>query len=310
MAERKLNVVVTANLSALRAEMAKGEAIIATTTGALKRMGDSYSGASTIANANAAMLQIDKLGGITKLTEAEQRRLHSTLGEGIAKYQALGQTAPQAMQAMHSATQKVNEETAKTPSLMQGVEGRMSALGVAAGTFLGNMAWNAVSKLGSEMGEFAKRGLELNAVQSSFQRLAQGVNASSTDMLKSMQGASRGLVSEFDLMKAANKAMLLGLPVTAESMKTLAGAATTLGRAMGQDATKSVDDLITALGRSSPMILDNLGITVKVGEANEVYAQKLGKTAEQLTDAEKKTAFYEEAMRRAETKTKELGDQT
>lgn len=317
MAERKLNVVVTANLTALRSELAKGEAIIGTTSAAMKRMGDSYDGSKTIATANAAMLQIDKLGGVTKLTEAEQRKLHSTLGEGLDKYKALGQTAPAAMTAMHAATQKVNAETAKLPAslskaepAMSGVEKRAVALGSAIGTFVGGVALSAVSKLGAEIGQFAQRGLQLNSIRGSFDRLASGVKESSTAMLSGMQQASRGMVSEFDLMKAANKAMLLGLPVTSESMNTLTKAATTLGRAMGQDATKSVDDLVTALGRSSPMILDNLGITVKVSDANEVYARKLGKTVEKLTEAEKKTAFYTAAMKAALEKTTELGTQT
>jgi hypothetical protein len=93
-------------------------------------------------------------------------------------------------------------------------------------------------------------------------------------------------------------------------MGDLANTARVLGKAMGQDATKSLDDLITALGRSSPMILDNLGLTVKVGEANEAYARKLGKTADALTDGEKKLAFYEAAMEAARVKTAQLGEQT
>ena len=56
-------------------------------------------------------------------------------------------------------------------------------------------------------------------------------------------------------------------------MADMAGAAVTLGQAMGQGPNKSLDDLITALGRSSPLILDNLGLTVKVGEANKEYAE-------------------------------------
>jgi hypothetical protein len=49
---------------------------------------------------------------------------------------------------------------------------------------------------------------------------------------------------------------------------------------------------------------------VKVGEANEAHAAKLNKTADSLTDAEKKTAFYEAAMEAARRKSIELGDQT
>lgn len=308
--ERSLAVVVTANLDKMRAELAKGEAIIATTTSAMKNMGTAYDGTRTIANANAAMLSIQKIGGVTGLTEAEQRNLNATLNEGIAKYAALGKSAPPAMVAMEEATRKANTELAKQPSMMDQVNTKAVALGAAVGTFIGGMAWSAVNKLGAEIGVFAERGMQLNAVQSSFQRLAAGMNQDGAKMLSGMQTASRGLVSEYDLMTAANKAMLLGIPVTAESMETLTGAATTLGKAMGLTATKSVDDLITALGRSSPMILDNLGLSVKVAEANEAYAAKLNIVGRELTDGEKKLAFYEEAMRKALIKTEELGRQT
>jgi hypothetical protein len=315
--ERNLAVVVTANLKQMRDEMAKADAIIATTSGALNRMSNSYSGASTISQANAAMQAVRDVGGVTKLTDSEQRRLNATLQEGIAKYTALGQQAPgdmvkleEATRKAQVATQQASEEIAKQPGLMDKINARAVALGAAIGSFLGNMAWSAVNKLGAEIGVFAEQGMKLNAVRSSFERLASGMDVDSRKMLAGMQTASRGLVSEYELMQSANKAMLLGLPVTAESMHTLTDAATTLGRAMGMTATKSVDDLITALGRSSPMILDNLGITVKVGEANELYAQKLGIVGRELTDAEKKIAFYEAAMQKALDKTKELGDQT
>jgi len=91
-------------------------------------------------------------------------------------------------------------------------------------------------------------------------------------------------------------------------MADLSEAAIVLGRVMGQDATKSLDDLTTALGRSSPLILDNLGLTVKVGEANKAYAATLGKTTKELTDAEKKMAFYNAAMDAAKSKVAELGE--
>jgi hypothetical protein len=55
--------------------------------------------------------------------------------------------------------------------------------------------------------------------------------------------------------------------------------------------SQAFEDIVKAVGRQSAMILDNLGIIVQVGDANERYATQLGKTASQLTDAEKKQAF-------------------
>ena len=301
---------VAADISELKRNLAEGKAQIETTTAAMQRMAGSLSGEKLIQSAQNITAAVHQIGGASKLTEAEKARLNATLDKAIQKYAALGREAPPAMVALHNETKRTNAEVAKQPDLLDKVNTKAVALGAAIGSFMGNIAWSAVNKLGAEVSVFVQRGSQLGALQNSFERLARGANQSSTEMLSALKDGTRGLVSEYDLMTSANKAMLLGLPVTTESMGTMAKAATTLGKAMGLDATKSIDDLITALGRSSPMILDNLGLTVKVGEANEIYARKLGKTVDQLTDAEKKTAFYEEAMRKAELKTEQLGEQT
>src|SRR5690606_4055055 len=175
---------------------------------------------------------------------------------------------------------------------------------------LAGLATTAIQKLTAGVGEFIDIGTKLPAVETSFVRMAVAAEQNANAMLAAMTEGTLGMVSNYDLMLSANKAFLLGLPATTDSMGELAKTATVLGRAMGKDATSSLNDLITALGRSSPLILDNLGLTVKVGEANEAYAEKLGKTSSQLTDAEKKLAFYEAAMEAARKKTAELGDQT
>lgn len=169
------------------------------------------------------------------------------------------------------------------------------------------VAVQAVAAVGKELVDLAQRGSEVEGVQSTFDRLTTAIGSTKAEMLDTVRGATKGLISDFDLMAAGNKALLLGLPVTAKSLGTMGEAAVVLGRAMKQDAAKSFDDLITALGRGSPMILDNLGLSVKVGEANEAYARSLGKSADALSDAEKKQAFYNAAMAAAAAKVAEIG---
>jgi hypothetical protein len=180
----------------------------------------------------------------------------------------------------------------------------------AIGSFFGVTAAAGVAKLSGELLKFVEQGQRLSAVERSFERLASSIRQNGDAMRGALREGTRGLVSDLDLLQSANKAILLGLPVTTQEMGELAKTATVLGKAMGQDATKSLDDLITALGRSSPLILDNLGLTVKVGEANEAYARKLGKTTSQLTDAEQKMAFYQAAMEAARQRVKDLGEET
>ena len=175
----------------------------------------------------------------------------------------------------------------------------MKAIAGATGLVVAGLAAVAVATVA-----LGRRGSEVQNIENAFRSLTTEADA----MLASVRLASKGMVSDFDIMAAANKALLLGLPVTAEEMGTLTETAITLGRAMKLDTTTALNDLVTALGRSSPLILDNLGLTVKVGEANETYAKKLGKTVSQLSDAEKKTAFYEAAMTAAASKVESMGE--
>lgn len=111
--------------------------------------------------------------------------------------------------------------------------------------------------------------------------------------------ATMGMVSNYDLTIAANKAITLGVVKTDKEFAQLAKTAAKLGAAMGQDATKSVDDLTTALGRGSAEILDNLGVQLKVSDAHDRYAQILGKVTSELTETEKKQAFMVVGLEKA-----------
>lgn len=291
----------------------------------INRAMDDFSGDKIVREANAYAQAVQRIGGAAKLTEQEQRRVNAAVTEAIAKYQQLGQTAPQSLLNLAKATAQVQVPTAAAQrstalfaTSLDQVEQKSGlasrAMGAITGAFgkftLAGLAVTAINNLVGSLSEFVQKGAQLGAVEQSFERLSGTVKQSGSEMLAAMRTSTRGLVSNFDLMLSANKAILLGLPVTTKEMGELAKTATVLGKAMGLDATQSLNDLITALGRSSPLILDNLGLTVKVGEANERYAQSLGKSVEALTEAEKKTAFYNAAMEAARKKTVELGDQT
>jgi len=132
---------------------------------------------------------------------------------------------------------------------------------------------------------------------------AQQISIANQALAISIAGAreaTMGLVSDYALTTAANKAVQLGVVKTDAEFAKLSATAAKLGIAMGQSAGQSVDDLTTALGRQSVMILDNLGIALKLEEAYDIYAARLGKTALQLTDAEKKQGFMTVALERAE----------
>lgn len=110
-------------------------------------------------------------------------------------------------------------------------------------------------------------------------------------IIEKVRAASLGTVSDMDIIASSNKAMMLGLGADAETLANLMEIAAFRARAMGISTTQAFDDIVRGIGRSSPLILDNLGIVLKLGPVNEAYAESLGKTVDELSAAEKKQAL-------------------
>ena len=166
----------------------------------------------------------------------------------------------------------------------------------------------AVRMLTAELRNMAREAAKLNSVARAFDTLSGGVGQSAIAMEK-LKKATNGTMSEMDLFKQANNAMILGVSRNSSEMAEMFDIAQRLGRALGKDTTESVESLITGIGRQSRLMLDNIGIIVKADEAYQDYADILGKSASNLTDAEKKQAFLNATMESARAKVKSLGSE-
>ena len=131
-----------------------------------------------------------------------------------------------------------------------------------------------------------------------------------SDSLGKLRKAVNGTVDDMALMEQANNAMMLGVVSSDEEMAQLFDTAQRLGQALGVDTKDAVNSLVTGMGRQSKLMLDNLGIMVNMEDAYETYAESLGKTTEELTDAEKKTAFNNATLAESQRLVSELGDET
>jgi len=129
-------------------------------------------------------------------------------------------------------------------------------------------------------------------VEKAYRKLSEAQGNNADLMLGKMKTAVNDTVDGMNLMQAANQAMLLKLPATAEDMQFLAEAGYKLGKAVGKDASYGLQSLIEGLGKGSRQMLGNLGIIVDTNQANKDYAISLGKNVDQLTAVEQKTAFY------------------
>ena len=115
-----------------------------------------------------------------------------------------------------------------------------------------------------------------------FTRMAAGFNqsvkamekqfgVSSNKIISKLKEVSKGTISNTDIVTAANKAMALNVTKDVDQMAKLMEVARVRGQAMGLDTTQAFEDIVTGIGRGSPLILDNLGIITK-GWAEEAKA--------------------------------------
>lgn len=160
-------------------------------------------------------------------------------------------------------------------------------------TTYGGLAFGAISAGAIAL---SKVGAQSESVSLAFNRMTDQAGISGDTLVSELKRVSAGTVDTTSLMLASNKAMALGVGKDMKTMTTLMEIARLKGQNMGLDTTQAFNDIVTGIGRGSPLILDNLGITIKLGEAQERYAQKLGKTSAQLTDAEKKNALLNAVM--------------
>lgn len=155
---------------------------------------------------------------------------------------------------------------------------------------------------------FAKEAASALSIQDSFERMTHDIGVSGDELLDKLNEVSAGTVSNADLMLASNRAMALGVAKDLGDFTQLMEIARLKGREMGITTTQAFNDIVTGIGRQSPLILDNLGITIKAEEAQKVFAESIGKTAEQLTAAEKSQALLNAVMIQGSEAVEEAGE--
>ena len=197
---------------------------------------------------------------------------------------------------------------AKTDKLTSGLKDSKQDVKNFSGEFAGSMT-EVMSKLAFTKEAFStfqqvfktaldwgEQGATVIQTRESFDLLLKTIGAA-PDLLDQLTNTSKGTISEMGLM-SSTATLLAG--TTGDLAKNLANAtpelleiakaAQKLNPSLG-DTTFLYNSIATGIKRASPLILDNLGIVVKVGKANEDYAKQLGKTVEQLTAEEQQMAL-------------------
>lgn len=194
---------------------------------------------------------------------------------------------------------------AKGGGFMASLTSQLGGLGGAIAT--AGAAFGAM-QIGSAVVDMAKTAAQVGVLRDSLEGLAATAGTSGDAIVSALQRASGGAISEQSLILAANRSMLLGVADSAEEMASLMEVAIVRGRTMGLSAEQAFSDLVTGIGRMSPLILDNLGIVTGGEKVFDYYAAALGRTADQLTDVERKQALVNTVISSSASLVAQAGD--
>lgn len=155
----------------------------------------------------------------------------------------------------------------------------------------------AFQKMGKGLAVMAAGWISVNAAQKAYQLSATSARAKDAITVFEAAGGSiaklrkqtRGLISDATLAKNANLARTMG--ISADQFAELANIANAAAKSTGESSEFMLESIVKGTARSSKLLLDNLGILVSVGSANEAYAKQNKKTVATLTDWDKKQAF-------------------
>lgn len=265
-------------------------------------------------------------------TGKEIRNLTSQIGEQTSKLNVLDMTISQ-LKKQQKSLQKEFENTSKTlnPELygileqkLQEVSSRMAELkqnaksfgelaasDQANGMLYGNMMTKAAELFGSYAQGFKDSVKELVDGGLEMAETADGVTKAFKDMdqpdlLENLRKATKGTVNDVQLMTAAVKANDFRIPL--EDLGKYLEFAQLKAQQTGQSVDYMTDSIVTGLGRKSPLILDNLGISAaEISEKTKETGDFMKAVAE-IVDTQLAAAgeTYISAADRAAQKTVEL----
>ncbi len=122
-----------------------------------------------------------------------------------------------------------------------------------------------------------------------------------------MREASKGEISDYDLITTKNRALEKELNLTDKQFGAIAAAADNFADALGVNTKEALDKMIDGLATGRVKMLQAAGVVIDVDDAYKKYAKSIGVATDQLSDHGKKVAVVQESLRAIDEKLAKAG---
>lgn len=172
----------------------------------------------------------------------------------VAEYTVKVDKAIKDLEKLANKVDKVDDERKKTQdgfkSMSNGMVNDFKKVGAAIGLAFGAQQLVSFGK------EAVKLAGQMEGVERAFKRIG---GANSANLLDGLRKATRGTVSDLQLMQKAVQASNFKIPL--ENLASLFKFAQARARETGESVEYLTNSIVLGIGRKSPLILDNLGIS-------------------------------------------------
>ena len=240
-----------------------------------------------MANTITVTYKVNEDGSLSKIAKGADEAAKSTdkATESAERY-SRGQ------KGVAGATSNSSKAFSKMQSGMGGVVGAYAAL--AANVFALTAFFGALQRA--------------TAVQQLTEGLVELGKASGLAMTSLSQGLIKATDNALSLEESMRSvALITSAGLDPSSIEKFGKVAKDASIALGRDTADSLARLSRGVTKLEPELLDELGIMVRLDEASETYARSIGKTANELTNFEKRQAFMNATLKEGEEKFGSIG---
>lgn len=160
--------------------------------------------------------------------------------------------------------------------------------------------------VGAAIGKLAKDASQFEDIRAGFERLAEAQGASGDLILENMKKASQGIISQVNLLKFANDALLEGIPI--DKLSKIVELARVAASSTGESVEQMMYMIANGISRGSQMMLRHAGIVFDADEAYKKFAKSLHINTDELTEAQKKQVFLTEALKAGQATLNKFGE--
>ena len=207
------------------------------------------------------------------------------LGKKLDKVSEASVRADRNIKGVAGASSNASKNFSKMSQGMGGLVGAYAAL--AAQIFAISAAFS-----------FLKSAGDLKVLEAGQKAYAANTGIAMRVLAKDIIAATEAQITFQDASQAAAIGTAAGL--NPQQLNKFGKAAKDLSLTLGRDVTDSFNRLIRGVTKAEPELLDELGIILRLKDAQEEYGEIIGKSADQLTQFEKTQAVANKVLRETE----------